>query len=131
MLSYNFERRLGQDGHNIISAVMKEKSLGVQGALDYTGNMCHESMRSLLKDIKAIPSFLPSIDEVLQEYIIGLNTWISGMHDWSFESERYFGDRGPEVRRTHFLVLYMKPSEQTCRNIHRDEGECDGDFSRG
>lgn len=77
---------------------MKDKSLDVQDALDYTGELCHETMRSLLEDIKAVLSFLPYMDNAIQEYIVGLNTWVTGLYEWSFETVRHLETEGAHSR---------------------------------
>lgn len=54
---------------------MKEKSLDVQAALD---NCCRLTMRSLLEDFKPVPSFCPSIDQVIQdEFMTRIKTRIT------------------------------------------------------
>ena len=85
---------------------MKEKSLDVQAALFYTTDLCHQAMRSLLENAKLVPSFSPSIDKIVQEYIMGLCTIVTGIYDWSFESKRYFGNKGAEVKRTGVVQLF-------------------------
>ena len=87
---------------------MKEKSLDVQTALDYIAGWCHQTIREFLEDFKNAPSFSPSIDKVIQEYITGLISVTTGHYDWSFESERYFGSEGLQVRRTRVVRLYQQ-----------------------
>jgi Delta6-protoilludene synthase len=35
-----------------------------------------------------------------------IGQWIRGHDEWNFESERYFGSRGPEIQKTRKVYLH-------------------------
>ena len=56
-----------------------------------------------------LPSFGSGVDEALQEYANkSLAAWPRGNGCWRFESERYFGTKGAEVRKTGKTPLLAK-----------------------
>jgi hypothetical protein len=48
------------------------------------------------------------IDTNVATYVGGLGNWVRANYDWCFESQRYFGDKGPEIRKTHRCELLAK-----------------------
>lgn len=38
-------------------------------------------------------------------YVDGLGQWVRGNDDWTFESHRYFGDKGLEIQKTRLMTL--------------------------
>ncbi len=51
-------------------------------------------------------------NSVVQRYIDAMQYWVIGCLHWSFDSKRYFGDKGKEIKQTHVVRLgykdYMK-----------------------
>jgi hypothetical protein len=70
-----------------------------------------------------VPKFSESVDEQLARYVDGIGNWVRANYEWSFETERYFGKKGPEIKETRWVTLLPKevPSLTTnCSN--EDEG---------
>ena len=62
-----------------------------------------------LDAFKRLPSFgTPKVDAALQEYMAGIAGWPRGNDSWKFESERYFGKKGAEVRKAGKTALLAK-----------------------
>ncbi|GJJ15045.1 hypothetical protein Clacol_009320 [Clathrus columnatus] len=109
LYSYNFERKHGIHGHNLITAIMKEKRLDIQGSFNYAGKMFQQIGTAFLQDIKRIPKFGSKVDKALHFHLEVMCNWIIGMEEWTFRSERYFGKQRFEVRRTRTVELAPEP----------------------
>ncbi|KZT31631.1 terpenoid synthase, partial [Sistotremastrum suecicum HHB10207 ss-3] len=97
--SYNVEQSKGDDEH------YRKQNLSVQAAMDYTGAKYHILREQYLAALKDIPSWYPKIDEYIKEYIWGVGNWITASVEWSFESGRYFGEDGMEIREHRRITL--------------------------
>ncbi|KAI8976599.1 terpenoid synthase [Trametes punicea] len=104
IFSYNVEQAKG-DTHNMIVVVQNQENLDRQSALDYVGELCVGSIHRFQALRQELPSWGPEIDAQLQVYVDGLAHWMISNLNWSFESERYFGRAGPEVRATLSVAL--------------------------
>jgi hypothetical protein len=111
LYSYNVEQARGLDDHNIVTVIVKEKALGVQEAIDYVGEMYRGIARKFIEDMKDVPSFSESLDQLVSEYVFGLSNWVTALLEWSFESERYFGTCGPKIKSTRIVELLPKRSD--------------------
>ncbi|KAF8507605.1 terpenoid synthase [Gautieria morchelliformis] len=106
--SYNVEQSRG-DTHNIITVIMRNRDLDVQGAFDHAGNMCIEAIKGYCEYKSRLPSYGPEIDRQVAAYTRGLESWISGNLEWSFLTQRYFGDRGQEIKK--HLRMSLLPNQ--------------------
>ena len=84
----------------MISVVMHQKGVDLQTAVDFVGNMCKQSIDRFNDERAHLPSWGPEIDRDVAIYLDGLADWIVGSLHWSFESERYFGKAGRQVKAT-------------------------------
>ena len=48
------------------------------------------------------------LDLDVQSYVNGMAQWLGASVQWSYESERYFGKRGLEIKKTRTLHLLPK-----------------------
>ncbi|KAH9943692.1 isoprenoid synthase domain-containing protein [Amylocystis lapponica] len=99
ILSYNREQSRG-DSHNLIPVIMNSLGLDLQSAIYYAGELCNKTIDRFLAGKAALPSWGPEVDAQVALYMQGLEDWISGNGDWSFVTKRYFGEAGPEVRKS-------------------------------
>jgi len=104
IFSYNVEQSKG-DTHNMIPVVMYQEGLDVQTATDFVGEMCKQSIDRFNEERACLPSWGPEIDRDVAIYVDGLANWIVGSLHWSFESERYFGKSGRQVKATRVVDL--------------------------
>ena len=89
----------------MIPVVMHQEGLDLQSAVDFVGDMCRQSIDRFIEEQQHLPSWGPKIDRDLAIYIDGLANWIVGSLHWSFETERYFGKNGRQVKATRVVDL--------------------------
>ena len=99
----------------MIVIAMHTQGLDLQEAVDFVGHMCKCSIDRFCAAKKRLPSFADldelygrpqgSIDKDVAKYVIGLEDWMVGSLHWSFESERYFGKNGREIKKTRIVKL--------------------------
>jgi hypothetical protein len=105
LYSYNNEQAAGHGGHNIITVVMNEKGVDLDGALNWVGAY-HEGVLSRFQAQRhMLPSWGPDMDSVVDSYVERLAYWIRGHDCWSLESGRYFGSKGPEIQKHRSVTL--------------------------
>ena len=104
IFSYNVEQSKG-DTHNMIPVVMHQEGVDLQTAVDFVGKMCKQSIDRFNEDRARLPSWGPEIDRDVSIYVDGLANWIVGSLHWSFESERYFGKSGRQVKATRTVDI--------------------------
>ncbi|KAK1229843.1 Sesquiterpene synthase Agr1 [Marasmius sp. AFHP31] len=104
IFSYNVEQAKG-DTHNMVPVVMNQFGHDLQTAMDYVGDLCKQSIDRFLNDRAQLPSWGPEIDRQVDIYADGLADWIVGALHWSYESERYFGKTGPEIKKSRVVNL--------------------------
>ncbi|OSC97804.1 terpenoid synthase [Trametes coccinea BRFM310] len=104
IFSFNREQASG-DTHNMIVVVQTQQKLDLQSAIDYVGELCMGCVDRFQRLREQLPSWGPEIDEQVQVYVEGLGDWMIGNLVWSFETERYFGKTGPDVRKALSVAL--------------------------
>ncbi|KAK7049996.1 Alpha-muurolene synthase [Paramarasmius palmivorus] len=104
IFSYNVEQSRG-DTHNMVVILMKYHGKTLQGAVDHIGQMCHDTIDNFAKLKNELPSWGEEVDEMARLYVQGLQDWIVGTLHWTFDSTRYFGDTGREVKETRYIKL--------------------------
>ena len=132
IFSYNVEQAR-HDTHNMIEVLMHHQSLALQSAVDVVGELCKQSIDRFIEDRAALSELSPTwgakIDREVSVYVEGLASWIVGSLHWSgfifihfhpffsfltrandrsFESERYFGRSGMEIKKTRVVHLLPK-----------------------
>ena len=111
IFSYNVEQSRG-DTHNMIIVVMRERGLDLQGAVDFVGELCKQSIDRFEHDRHTVPSWGPEIDHDVRVYIQGLQDWIVGSLHWSFDTTRYFGQDGAAIK-SHRQIKLLPLTEAT------------------
>ena len=89
----------------MISVLMNVHGLELQHAIDFVGDLCKQSIDRFTHERDNLPAFGPPIDRDVEIYVTGLASWIVGSLHWSFESERYFGKKGKEVKSSRIIAL--------------------------
>ncbi|KAI9462678.1 terpenoid synthase [Russula earlei] len=110
LYSYNIEQAAGHDGHNIVTVVMNEKRLDLNGALKWLGEYHGQVLSKFQAQSRTLPSWGDKIDADVATFVERLAYWIRGVDCWSLETERYFGTKGPEVQRHRLVTLLPKSS---------------------
>jgi len=104
IFSYNVEQSR-DDTHNMIVILMKYHGHDLQGAVDYVGDLCAQTIDTFVENRSKLPSWGPEVDDMVQRYVMGLQDWIVGSLHWSFMTHRYFAMNGGEVKKTRFVKL--------------------------
>ncbi|KAG6380001.1 isoprenoid synthase domain-containing protein [Boletus reticuloceps] len=107
IFSYDVEQSKDQT-HNMIDVIMHEQGLGLQDAIDLVGDYCKRALDRFVHDRANLPSLGPAIDADVRVYVDGLTRWMVGSLHWSFETERYFGKVGKQIKATRLVNLRTK-----------------------
>ena len=97
----------------MIVVVMQQEGLDLQSAVNFVGDLCQQSIDRFVAERANLPSWGPEIDRQVNIYADGLADWIVGSLHWSFESERYFGKSGLEVKKSRTVTLLPRRVEPT------------------
>jgi hypothetical protein len=109
MHSYSLERARGLDGHNILTCIMHEHSLTLQNALSWLDEYAKKTIAKFQADRADLPSFgSPEVDAAVAEYINRMARCVRGYDSWSYETVRYYGNRGLEVQKSRKISLMPK-----------------------
>ena len=74
--------------------------LDLEGAMKWAADYHSGSRRKFLEGLKKVPSWGEEIDIQVQQYLNGIACWPRGNYCWSFESGRYFGNKGLDYQKT-------------------------------
>ena len=120
LFSYNREQAKG-DTHSMIVIMMHHHGMALQDAVDFVGDLCKKAIDRFIEDRARLPSWGPEIDAQVQVYVQGLADWIVGNIHWSFESERYFGKKGGQMKKDRIVELapvrIPKPADSTIPTV--------------
>lgn len=92
----------------MIPVIMREHHLTVQQAVDFVGNICEASIKRFDTARIQLPSWGVEIDQMVATYVGGLQDWIVGTLHWSFDTNRYFGDDGAQIKKDRTVYLLPK-----------------------
>ncbi|TCD66576.1 terpene cyclase [Steccherinum ochraceum] len=112
IVSYNKEQAAGDDRYNLVTLAMRQFQLDFDGAVDWATQYHAELRSKFLQALHRVPTFGDvKLDRQVAEYIRGLANWPRCNDCWSFEGERYFGNKGLEYKRTRLVPLLPKVSK--------------------
>ncbi|KAG2143756.1 isoprenoid synthase domain-containing protein [Suillus bovinus] len=107
IFSYNKEQS-HHNPHNLVAVLMVHQGLDLQGAVDHCGQLCNISLQRFEENRAILPSWGEEIDKDVAIYVEGLQNWITGPLQWSFEGARYFGKDAHIVKRDRIVKLIPK-----------------------
>lgn len=87
---------------------MHEQGLDLQGAVDYSGQLCKSAIQRFENNRATLPSWGEEVDRRVAIYIQGMQDMVVGSLHWYFDSARYFGEDGETVKRDRFIKLLPK-----------------------
>ncbi|KZT01823.1 terpenoid synthase [Laetiporus sulphureus 93-53] len=119
IVSYNKEQSVGDDRHNILTIVMRQFNVDLYGAMAWAVQYHEKVEAAFIDGLKRIPSWGEQIDEQVDEYVLGLANWLRANDCWSFESGRYFGNKGLEVQKTRYVPVLPKVKQKS--SLHREQ----------
>jgi len=120
VFSYNLEQMRGDHLHNIITCVMNEHHTDVNGAMLWVEDFLLRIGERFLTALAALPQWEEPLNSQVKEYCDGLGQWVRANDDWSFESERYFGNKGPEIKQNRWMLLLPKKITTEIGPVHVD-----------
>lgn len=82
--------------------------MGVQEAIDKAGELSNKKIERFYTLSQQIPRWVGPVDLDVQKLVDGMAKCVSGVMHWSYESQRYFGTRGLDIKRTRILQLLPK-----------------------
>ncbi|KAG1839502.1 isoprenoid synthase domain-containing protein [Suillus tomentosus] len=88
MISYNKERAVGNEAHNLISTIMFDLGLDIGGAMAWAAHYHTEVEKRFFDGLAKVPSWGPSVDVLVKEYLDGTAMWARGHHSWGYETQR-------------------------------------------
>ncbi|KAJ0427021.1 terpene synthase metal binding domain protein [Aspergillus carlsbadensis] len=103
ILSYCREEREGVS-HNLV-AIARRTGMSAQAAFSHIGDMLLARYRDWYLALAELPSWGEDVDVQVQEYIEGVRSVVRANLGWSFRSQRYFGERAAEVRRSGIVKV--------------------------
>jgi len=104
------EKARGLELHNSVEVVMHEQGLDIHGAIDWLECYAAGVHAGFLDNVANMPSWGEDVDHRINIYINGIAQWVRGNDDWTFESGRYFGNKGLEIQKTRITSL-LPPSK--------------------
>ncbi|PPQ85717.1 hypothetical protein CVT25_002468 [Psilocybe cyanescens] len=105
MHSYGLEYSRGLDGHNVITAIMKEYEVDLQAALYWLSGYATKTISKFLTDRRKLPSWGPEIDVAVHEFFERVGRCVRGYDAWSYETNRYYGKNGLKIQETKRITL--------------------------
>lgn len=84
---------------------MHQFDLNVQEAFDYAGELSRRKMQRFYALYDRLPRWMGPVGLAVQRLVDGIAQCVSGTMHWSYESERYFGKRGPAIKQSRVLGL--------------------------
>ncbi|KAG1843480.1 isoprenoid synthase domain-containing protein [Suillus subalutaceus] len=114
MISYNKEQAANDD-HNLVSIVMLELGLDISGAMAWAAHYHAEVGKRFIEGLAKVPSWGPSVDVLVKEYLDGMAMWARANHSWGYETQRYWGPTTgmrPEIQKTRLVPLLPRPDRK-------------------
>ncbi|KAF8076926.1 terpenoid synthase [Lyophyllum atratum] len=113
--SYNMEQAMGHKS-NLVIVLMEQHHIHIQAAMDLAGYHCVEAINTYRENKKSVPSWGAEVDQDVAEYMRGVEFFMSGILEWNFVSERYFGSESAKVKETGIVKLealrQLRPTEK-------------------
>ena len=102
------EQKKGIAGMNMLTVLMTEMDCTLQTAVDHAGRLFQSLIDTYERDKRCLRSWGPEIDVQVQDFLKGMEYWAIGHLHWSFESKRYFGTEGANIKDKRTVVLKSK-----------------------
>ena len=87
---------------------MNEKGTDLDGALGWLAEYHEQVLSEFQAQYRALASWDTAIDPRVKTYVERLACFIRGIDCWAFETERYFGNKGSEIKRRRIVNLLPK-----------------------
>ncbi|KAJ7753405.1 isoprenoid synthase domain-containing protein [Mycena maculata] len=117
LFSYNMEQAKGHGGANVVTVIMKSKGVDLQTAIDFLSGYC-EALTSQLQESRRILAARddPVYSKDAVRIIDAFGDWVRGNDQWSFATERYFGQENHIIKKTRIVKLKAPFSDSLALN---------------
>ncbi|KAJ8508566.1 hypothetical protein ONZ45_g9174 [Pleurotus djamor] len=75
--SWNKEQARGEDTHNLVTVIMRERDSSLQEAMDQAGELYFNVSQQFLKEVDNLPSIDPEYDDLIKDYCDSLGTFVT------------------------------------------------------
>jgi hypothetical protein len=90
IFSYNKEQSRGSaPWENIVSVLMHDRGLDLQGAMDYAGQMCKDAIQRFESNCAILPSWDEEVDRQVAIQVEALQNFMAGNLHWHLDAPRY------------------------------------------
>ncbi|KAI0041515.1 terpenoid synthase [Auriscalpium vulgare] len=114
LCSYNKEQANGEELHNILTIVMAELKVDLNGALDWLEKRHAELNEAIIETCNSLPVWNEDIRDDVDEYLLGVVGWVRSNDSWNFESQRYFGTDGLDTQKHRMVTMRPKKAGLGC-----------------
>jgi hypothetical protein len=84
---------------------MNEAGVDLDGALDWIAIYNDRLLSKLQAQHHVLSLWGPDTDRIVNEFEERLGHWVRGHDCWCFESKRYFGSKGLEIKEHRLVIL--------------------------
>ena len=86
---------------------MAERHFTPQGAVHFAGNLVKDTVANLQQNEASllVPGAFGDWDAEVRAYVRGLRDCVVGTLHWIYETDRYFGDLGEDVRSSGWAFV--------------------------
>lgn len=105
--------------HNMVDTLMYTQGFGAQDSINAIARWYRENSKEFLAAMSDLPiSDDPKVNEELRKYIDGLGQWVTANHEWSFQTERYWGGKFEEAVTSiaDEIVIKLMPKDVIPKN---------------
>ena len=99
------------EAYNVLTIIARQYNVRLEEAARRMCQMHKVAAEKMLYLLDHLPYFPAEHEKDLRAYLFELRFWVRAGVCWSFESERYFGDKGPEIQSTRLVPLRRKDTE--------------------
>ena len=96
---------------------MNELGTDVNSAMLWVQDTHTKLEQRFLAAMVTLPEWDEPLNSQVKEYCDGLGQWVRATDDYEFESERYFGNRGLEIKEKRWISLMPKARKKGTSEI--------------
>lgn len=95
----------------MIVSVMHQRGVGIQEAINVVAEWYRQRAAEFITAMNDIPETEdPKVNEDVRKYVAGLGHWATANYEWSFETERYWGENlNGWAKNNHEVDIEMLP----------------------
>jgi hypothetical protein len=67
-----------------------------------------------------VPKIGEPVDAQLARHLDEVGNWVRDNYQWSFETDRYFGKKGPGIEKTRWVTLLPKEFQSLITNCSNE-----------